>query len=1225
MSDKDFQNFVDNQIKRINEYAKWEEFFNDTLSKKVIRKNKQFNIVDKEWIEKWKEYVGFEEIKEKCKKFSEKENQTMKQEISEFLLKKNAKQKLEELGPLDCSKIKRQNNKFIFFEETSNFLPIESFNFNYFKPKDVIAVNGDFIKGKCFLNNINFAKNENKKIVIIEKNNHNNEIKEAIITLEAKEDIKKVKEELSEKSLEEILNDERFKNKIIEKEIVKKNKSENKEQEIEKPKNEKLANEKPENRGTDNKGQENEIPNKEPENEKSKNKGPKNKEPENEKSKSEKPQNKEIENQKPENEKQDKYSSENKETKNTKPENEKQENKTSENKETKNEKQENEKQENKTSENKEPKIEKQENTTSENKEPKNEKQENTTSENKEPKNEKQGNKKQENNGNLENKEQKNEKQEDKKSENNSQENKEAKNEKQEDKKPENNSQENKEAKNGKPENKTPENKQIKNEKLENKKQENKEPENKETKIAKQENKKTENNSPENKETKNTKPENKKQENKETKNTKQENEKQENETSESKEQKNGKQENKKPENNGNLENKKQVNKTLENKEQKNEKQENEKQENKASENKEPKIEKQENKKQENKTSENKEPKIEKQENKNPEKQKQINKEEENKLKKEKENKIIEGMAEIYNYNYKIKEQFSQKDKSFLLKCSVINKEWYKKFLENSNFEFFKGKFEKLKFKNVEEIQNNIRNDINKINFNNLQSLQKDADITSKPLDNIENLAFVSEEFLIKINEFMKGNNNNDNKEKLQNKNVISNNNKQIMIKNGQALLKMNDQKFICFNPQEGNINEVKNQQIVEFPKDKKIDLFKLIENDNKNAGIKNIVNKQIYEVHSKPIDKKINASFNDKIKIKKTIEGQSSLGLDNVGATCYMNATLQCLAHIKKVSEQVINYRENGKFKEDKKKYQLSSVYADVLKGIWFPDNKKAISFAPNEFKNVLGKMNPLFAPTAANDAKDLLIYLIEQMHNELNNSKEENLALIMPDNMDPTNQNQVLTCFVEEFMKKYNSVFSHYFYGSNMSMTRCFGCNITKYSYQCFSFLIFPLLEAKKYCVIAGRIPPFFYNQYILNIEDCFIYNQKIEFFTGDNQMYCNQCRQLMNSSMGTCIYTAPLVLILVLNRGKGNLDFREKFEFWEIIDLTNYVLFKQADNRYFLAGVITHLGESGDSGHFIAFCRMSEISPWFCYNDSMVTQTDFRDINTRGTPYILFYQKIKL
>ena len=125
--------------------------------------------------------------------------------------------------------------------------------------------------------------------------------------------------------------------------------------------------------------------------------------------------------------------------------------------------------------------------------------------------------------------------------------------------------------------------------------------------------------------------------------------------------------------------------------------------------------------------------------------------------------------------------------------------------------------------------------------------------------------------------------------------------------------------------------------------------------------------------------------------------------------------------------------------------------------------------------------------------------------------------------------------------------------------------------------------------------------------------------------MYCNQCRQLMNSSMGTRISTAPLVFILVLNRGRGNQDFKEKFVFWEIIDLTNYVDFKQPDNRYFLAGVITHLGESGAGGHFIAFCRMSEKSPWFCYNDSMVTESSFSDINTRGTPYILFYQKIIL
>ena len=243
--DKDFTKFVDDQIKRINEYAIWEELFNNKLSNKITKKNRQFNIVDKEWIEKWKEYVGFEEIKDKCKKFSEKENQTLKKEISEFLFKIEAKKKLEELGELDCSKIKRKVKNITLFDEKSNFLPIESLNFNYFKPKEAIQVNGDYIKGKCFLNNIDVLKNENKKIVIFEKNANNNEINEAIITLDKNEDIKKIKEELSKKTLEDMLIE--FKCKIEKKEIVKnKEKEKEKNEKEEKEKKEKEEKEKEE-------------------------------------------------------------------------------------------------------------------------------------------------------------------------------------------------------------------------------------------------------------------------------------------------------------------------------------------------------------------------------------------------------------------------------------------------------------------------------------------------------------------------------------------------------------------------------------------------------------------------------------------------------------------------------------------------------------------------------------------------------------------------------------------------------------------------------------------------------------------------------------------------------------------------------------------------------------------------------------------------------------------
>ena len=231
------ERFIENQIKRINEYALWEEEFNNIISKKVAMKNQQFNILDKEWIEKWKEYVGYEEIKEKVKAFSKNNNVALKKEIGDFLLNINAKQKLEELGPLECSKIKKENKvkniKNIFFDESSNFLPISSLSFNYFKEKEKIYANGDFIKGKCFLTNASFPKNEKKKIVILEKNIETNEINEAIFTLDENEDIKKVKEELSKKTIEEIMKDEKLKDKIIKKEIIKKKKDNDNNKKIE--------------------------------------------------------------------------------------------------------------------------------------------------------------------------------------------------------------------------------------------------------------------------------------------------------------------------------------------------------------------------------------------------------------------------------------------------------------------------------------------------------------------------------------------------------------------------------------------------------------------------------------------------------------------------------------------------------------------------------------------------------------------------------------------------------------------------------------------------------------------------------------------------------------------------------------------------------------------------------------------------------------------------------
>ena len=69
---------------------------------------------------------------------------------------------------------------------------------------------------------------------------------------------------------------------------------------------------------------------------------------------------------------------------------------------------------------------------------------------------------------------------------------------------------------------------------------------------------------------------------------------------------------------------------------------------------------------------------------------------------------------------------------------------------------------------------------------------------------------------------------------------------------------------------------------------------------------------------------------------------------------------------------------------------------------------------------------------------------------------------------------------------------------------------------------------------------------------------------------------------------------------------------------------------RFFLCGLITHLGESSSSGHFICYCRNNVNEKFVMYNDTQVSENIEIDdakkcsisdnANEKRTPYILFY-----
>ena len=143
-----------------------------------------------------------------------------------------------------------------------------------------------------------------------------------------------------------------------------------------------------------------------------------------------------------------------------------------------------------------------------------------------------------------------------------------------------------------------------------------------------------------------------------------------------------------------------------------------------------------------------------------------------------------------------------------------------------------------------------------------------------------------------------------------------------------------------------------------------------------------------------------------------------------------------------------------------------------------------------------------------------------------------------------------------------------------------------------------------------------------MTIYECFDNEISDTDFKGDNQVFCNKCRKMTDSLGKSKIYSSPHVLVLILDRGKGN-KFDCDVEFYETIDIKKYVESHDCPVKYNLIGIISHLGESSMSGHFIADCKHFD-GKWYTFNDSIVSGP-YNSYQKHGTPYILFYQNSEL
>ena len=315
------------------------------------------------------------------------------------------------------------------------------------------------------------------------------------------------------------------------------------------------------------------------------------------------------------------------------------------------------------------------------------------------------------------------------------------------------------------------------------------------------------------------------------------------------------------------------------------------------------------------------------------------------------------------------------------------------------------------------------------------------------------------------------------------------------------------------------------------------------------------------------------------------------GLSNFDGNCYLNSVLQCFYYC----NDLTNYFIDNEKEIIKNNGKLSNAYLNVILKL----NKKEKYNNVKNFLNKLQEVSSFFFKKGGNDPKAVLLYLLENLHNEL---KEKNLYY-----------NEEDTCcegiVKEEVFKKCNnneqnnkSIITELFNWCLITSNECIKCGNSHYKCE---FRNHILIELKAYKAIEEKV----------SLKDL------IKFYFQDNEEFfmCtfnkNNDKEVFKVTQTKKIISLPKYLIIILNR--DIIKFNVIYD--NIIHLSEYCVNGIKAEYKFVGSSLTNDFGNKVATHAISRCITLEGSFIFDDLDTIKTNNNIKGYN----PYILFYQKI--
>uniref|UniRef100_A0A674N3I9 Ubiquitin carboxyl-terminal hydrolase 8 n=1 Tax=Takifugu rubripes TaxID=31033 RepID=A0A674N3I9_TAKRU len=337
-------------------------------------------------------------------------------------------------------------------------------------------------------------------------------------------------------------------------------------------------------------------------------------------------------------------------------------------------------------------------------------------------------------------------------------------------------------------------------------------------------------------------------------------------------------------------------------------------------------------------------------------------------------------------------------------------------------------------------------------------------------------------------------------------------------------------------------------------------------------------------------------------------GASLTGLRNLGNTCYMNSVLQCLCNAPALTE----YFNNNYYMDDINRSNILGHKGDVaeefgviMKALW-SGLYKCIS--PRDFKITIGKINEQFSGYEQQDSQELLLFLMDGLHEDLN--KADNRKRYKEEENDHLDDQTAADVAWRKHKLLNESIIVALFQGQFKSTVQCLTCHRKSRTFETFMYLSLPLASTSK-----------------CSLQDCLRLFSKEEKLTDNNKVFCRHCKAHRDSTKKLEIWKVPPILLVHLKRfsyeGRWKQKLQTSVDFpLDSLDLAQYVIGpKQSLKRYSLYAVSNHYGGL-DGGHYTAYCKSALKQRWFKFDDHEVSDISTSSVKSSAA-YILFYSTL--